>query len=125
LKIALNTEAFLTYLGQLWATGDWTMHEEDRCIHLWRKGSDTIFSPLTAVYYHLTHVEIHRGSFWVEEFNQGDFQFPWWEILDITYAYMALSAGGREYNKKLRESILAHLGIPTIIRMGGEQALAA
>ena len=69
------------------------------------------FSPITAVYYELTKEEIHRGSFWVTEFTER-FGFCQWEILDISYAWMALDSPGKRYDDWLRNRILQTLGQP-------------
>jgi hypothetical protein len=103
----LNTATFLLLLRELFLTGEWTYEVmKNKCLLMKRHGSETEFSPLTAVYFHLTGKEIHRGSFWVEEFGKDQYAFPWWEILDITYAWMACSGSGRDYNKTLRDEML-------------------
>jgi hypothetical protein len=130
-KIKLNTELFFYYLGELWATGEWSMRiENGGCAHLRRQGSETIFSPLTAVYYYLMKtqrqktIELHRGTFWVEELT-WDFGFPWWEILELSYAWMACSCGGRDYNRNLRDRLLSVLSQPVVLPSVDVTVLAA
>lgn len=77
------------------------------CIHLKRKGSEMLFSPLTSVLYELTGEPIHRGSFWCEELQR--LGLPWWDILEIAYANIKC---GTNYNKVLRNEILMALGLP-------------
>lgn len=77
------------------------------CIHLRRKGSEVVFSPLTAVYCKMTNQEIHKGSFWCEELQQQG--LPWWDVLEIAYTNIKC---GTNYNKVLRNEILMALGLP-------------
>jgi hypothetical protein len=105
----LNTERFLALLAQL-SPETWTARKDTPLIHLNRQGSDTLFSPLTAVYYHLTGIEIHRGSFWVEELTR-DFGFCRWEILQISYAWSGCDFSFR-YDRNLRRTILKTLNLP-------------
>ncbi len=86
----------------------WSAELDHRCIHLRRKDSEMIFSPMTAVYWYLTKKEIHRGSFWCEEM-ESQFGLPWWDINTIVYAQMAL---GLTYNKKLRNRLLIACNLP-------------
>jgi hypothetical protein len=106
----LNTEKFLELLEGL-DRGEWTASDHGKCIHLRRKGSDTLFSPLTAVYFCLERKEIHSGSFWSEELCQ-EFGFPWWEILEITYAEIACVSSAKRYDPHLRNAMLRALGLP-------------
>jgi len=114
----LNTETFFVILRELDLGGTWRVSIEDKCIHLRRHGSKTIFSPLTAVYCELTNKEIHRGSFWVEELTQ-EFGFPWYEVMEISYAWSACSCG-RAYDKVLRDRILKALDMQVEIKVSAQ-----
>lgn len=76
-------------------------------------GCDTVFVPLTAVYYDLTGIEIHRGSFWVDEMTQL-FGFHWSEVIQVSHATFACNCDslvGRGYDRALRERMLNALGL--------------
>ena len=108
----LNIAVFLDYLTEIAGDLNWSAEKTpDRCIHLCRRGSDMIFSPLTAVYFNLTGKEIHRGSFFIEELTK-EFGFPWYEILEVSYAYLALDSWGKCYNRYLRKDMLEILRLP-------------
>lgn len=106
----VNIDSFILILADLHATSDWEATVENRLLHLRRKGSDTIFSPLTAVYFHLSGKEIHRGSFWVEELT-NEFGMLWWEILEISYAWIACDCGHR-FSRHLRKKLYVALNLP-------------
>ena len=103
-----NVTAFLATLRALIRTGMWNVSIEKRCIHLRRVGSDTIYSPLTAVYYHLTGKELHRGSFIHPEITR-DLGLPHYLIPEISYAEIACEGCGVRYNRDLRDNILSSL----------------
>ncbi|KKW19156.1 MAG: hypothetical protein UY62_C0081G0006 [Parcubacteria group bacterium GW2011_GWF2_50_9] len=100
----LDKEGFLDVLMHLDELR-WMAYLNHRCIHLWRVGSKTIFSPTTAVFYTLTGIELHRGSFWHPEITER-FGLSRWDILDITYAEICCVCNGRHYDGKLRLAIL-------------------
>lgn len=111
----LTIDGFLELLGKL-DKEEWSASVEPRgpldgYISMRRKTSDTIFSPLTAVYFSLTKAEVHRGSFWFEEMTR-DFQLPWWDIQEITYAFCKIDTAGVRYKRPLRNKILRALNLP-------------
>ncbi|MDO8564429.1 MAG: hypothetical protein Q7R88_00340 [bacterium] len=102
---------YIELLAVLFGTGNWTARVLKRCIHLYHVGSDEVFSPTTALHYHLTAgaEKIGRGFFY-EEFSilTG---MPWWLMLEISYAEIACDCG-RQYDRRLRNRILEALGQP-------------
>lgn len=82
----------------------------EKYITLWRVGSETRFTPITAVYYELTGIETHYGSFIYPEIVR-DLRLPELEIVEIVYASMGLDCP-RHYNRILRNQILEALGLP-------------
>ncbi len=111
----LNVASFLVSLSELdrniwiaWVESGLTSRG---CIHLNRKGSQMPFSPLTAVYFNLTGVEIHRGTFWFEEMTR-DFGMSWWDIQALTYASVKIDTQGTRYNRALRNKLLRALSLP-------------
>ncbi|MFA6552347.1 MAG: hypothetical protein WCT19_02485 [Candidatus Paceibacterota bacterium] len=110
----LNTESFFEKLNLLIKNGDWESFlgkdTERKNILLKRKNSETLFCPLSAVYFFLTGREIHRGSFIFKELTD-EFSFPWWEILEIAYAETACNVS-RFYDQKLRNRLLGTLNLP-------------
>jgi hypothetical protein len=103
-NIKLDRKDFLDLLSKIGTSEIWFATISDQCIHIHRRDSNHVFTPLTAVYFQLTGVEIHRGSFWCEEMQ--DLGFPWWDINAIEYATIA--CGGHDPN--LRMEILKVLG---------------
>jgi hypothetical protein len=73
-------------------------------IQMKRKGSDVIFSPLTAVYFRLTKKEVDRRTYWVEELTKH-FGYSSLEILAITYASLRCDTG-QKYDRNLRCQLL-------------------
>jgi len=108
--LSLDIEKFLCLLGYLPVEQGWTASLEKRCIHLRRTGVETIYSPLTAVYYAYTGKELHRGSFLQEEFNEA-LKCPWWDTLEISYAWTACDCG-KNYSRTLRNRMLQVLELP-------------
>jgi hypothetical protein len=117
-KLKINTiEAFLRYLDETYRTGEWVFKvETDGCIHLWRKGDQNIFvreyaySPVTAVYYHLTALRgeakiQHRGSFWQDEITR-EFGMSWWDMLELSYTWAKISCGGHQFNTELYDEMV-------------------
>lgn len=100
----LDREGFLDVLGNLPAE-IWNASVENGCLHLRRKGSAVIYSPLTAVHRHLTEEELHRGSFLHPEISER-FHLPWWDILEIAYAEICCVCNGRHYSYTLRLRLL-------------------
>lgn len=94
----------------------WTASIEDKCVHLRRAGSEMIFSPLTAVYFELTGIELHRGSFWHPEITER-FKLPWWEINDIRNAEI-----GYWGNRRRQQFRLAMLEAIVSLIPAGNQA---
>lgn len=106
----LTTESFSHILGTLSVTEIWTPYVTvDRLIRLKRIESHNTYSPLTAVYFHLTGEEI-LNCFWVPEITER-FQFHWWEVLEISYASDACNCS-RYYDRRLRNQILQALRLP-------------
>jgi hypothetical protein len=105
----LNTPKFLALLRDL-DRGIWAPRLEGSQIFLKLEGSEWVFSPLTAVYYHLTDKVLHRGSFWMEELTK-EFGFPWWEVIDISYAINS-SDRSNALRRNLRRDILRALDLP-------------
>jgi hypothetical protein len=105
-----STQDFLNDLGRIGNVGKWTASLNDSCIHLKLEGSEMIFTPLTAVHFLLTGQILHRGSFWMEEMTT-DSGFPWWEILEVSYAVIACDCS-RKYDRHLRNGMLEILGLP-------------
>ncbi len=97
----------------------WTAtFNSDGCIRLHRVGSEEVFTPLTAVYYHLTGKWIDGRSFWVEEMSlDEEVGFPWYEIIPISYAVIS-----NEKYPCLRYEMLIALGL---LKPQLELALAA
>ena len=109
----MNTETFFKHLEEMFLRGGWSASFGETphrgCVHLSRHGSEQIFSPLTAVYFHLTGKEIHRGSFWVCELTE-EFGMPWWEVLALSYAWADSGAnGGRVINLRRRLLVILKL----------------
>ncbi len=114
----LDKEGFLDVLGRL-PTHLWTASIEHRCIHLRRVGSASVYSPLTAVYWHLTQEELHRGSFSHPEITER-FHLSAWEIEQIAYAEICCMCSGAytsRYSNKLRVALLE--AVAPLIRSDG------
>lgn len=113
----MNTKFFLRHLvclGSMQHDSPWSSSVEDGCIHMRHARCDIIFVPLTAVYYDLTGIEIHRGSFWVEEMTRLN-GFSRFELLRISHATFACNCDsivGRGYCPKLRDNLLKAVGLP-------------
>lgn len=111
-----NTGIFLYILRTLtnkahWKPYLWTPYDERRGLirlELSVELSSRRYrhSPLTAVYYECTGVEIPNG-FWVSEITEK-FGFPWYEVLEISYASDACNIG-RSYDIHLRNRLLRAL----------------
>ncbi len=110
----LNTDSFIVQLQRLDRSVTWRIDplptQKDKRIYMYRRDRNTLFTPVTAVYFHLTRVEIHHGSFWCEEMTR-DFGFPPMDIVEIVYAQMGLVCG-RSFDPHLRNRILTVLGLP-------------
>lgn len=78
-------------------------------IKLIRIDSPKLWRPLPALYYHLTGREI-GPSFWFPELEK-EYQLPWWEALEIVYAYEACDCS-RRFDRNLRNQILVAIGLP-------------
>jgi hypothetical protein len=104
----LDKDKFLSLLEHL-DRGEWRAYLDHWDIQLLRNNDEMIFSPVTAVYFTLSGVRIHRGSFWFEE--MCDYGLPWWEIHEIVYASQRLDFG-RKYDRVLRNRILEAVGLP-------------
>lgn len=107
----LDQEGFFEMLEAL-SDEIWTATIEKDCLHLRRAGSEITYSPLTAVYWHLTGAELHRGSFFHPEITKR-FHFPWYDILEIVYAEICCVANGKHYSSRLRLRML-HAVAPLI-----------
>jgi hypothetical protein len=109
----LTIETFLETLSELYGTGHWQswIGEADLSgiIRLRRDGGHTCYSPLTAVYCHLTGGEI-QNCFWLPEVS-SELGLVWWEVLEIQYASDRCE-GGRRYDRNLRDEILGILELP-------------
>lgn len=101
----LDQEGFFEMLDALPDT-IWTATIEKNCLHLRRVESEITYSPLTAVYWHLTGAELHRGSFFHPEITER-FRLPWYDILEIVYAEICCVANGKHYSSRLRLRMLS------------------
>ncbi len=109
----MNIHSFLARLALLRRDSQWTSAVEGGCIHLRHTKCDIIFVPLTAMYYDLTGIEIHRGSFWVEEMTKlnGFSPFDLLRISHATFACNCVSVVGQGYDHALRQRMLNALGL--------------
>lgn len=123
LPLSLDMTLFLLHLWVLRNSSHekWTPYlckpygEKKGLIRLKLQGSGIVFSPLSAVYYHLTGQEV-VNSFLMPEmtpFFKGENgnEERWWEIIDISYASDACDVS-RQYNRELRNCLLHTLGLP-------------
>ncbi len=120
---SLDMELFLLFLRALahspekkWRPYLWKPYgEKNGLIRLELKGSRMVFSPLSAVYYHLTGYEV-MNSFLMPEMSpyfalEDGKEERWWEIIAISYASDACDVSC-QYDRELRNCLLEALDLP-------------
>ena len=109
----MNIDEFLSRLSTLRKRPEWSAFVENDCIMLRHAKCEIRFTPLTAVYYQLSGIEIHHGSFWAEELTR-EYDLSWHDALTLSHAIFACncdSVVGRGYDRGLRDKLLRAVGL--------------